>query len=102
MIEVGGLPMRVQTAGWQNRQRAQPFFIFENGAGTPIEAREPVLDAESEFAPVVACDRPGLGQSAGDEQRPTPEHVDRMLRSLMATLGRSRLTYWSGSRGEAR
>jgi parallel beta-helix repeat protein len=87
MVEVDGFAMRVQTGGWHHRQRGQPFVVFENGAGTPLEAWEPVLGAVAEFAPVVAYDRSGLGQSEWDEQPPTLEHVNSKLRSLLATLG---------------
>jgi pimeloyl-ACP methyl ester carboxylesterase len=87
MVEVDGFAMRVQTGGWHHRQRGQPFVVFENGAGTPLEAWEPVLGAVAEFAPVIAYDRPGLGQSEWDEQPPTLEHVNSKLRSLLATLG---------------
>lgn len=83
MVEVDGQQMRVQTAGWHHRERGQPIVVFENGAGTPIEAWEPVLAAVAEFAPVVAYDRSGIGQSPWDERPPTPEHVNRKLRTLL-------------------
>jgi hypothetical protein len=45
MVDVDGLPMRVQTAGWEHRDMGQPIVVFENGAGTPVDAWEPVLAA---------------------------------------------------------
>jgi pimeloyl-ACP methyl ester carboxylesterase len=87
MVEVDGHPMRVQTAGWWHRDLGQPIVVFENGAGTPVEAWEPVLAHVAGFAPVVAYDRSGIGQSAWDGQPPTPGHVNRKLRALLAALG---------------
>ncbi len=87
MVEIDGHPMRVQTAGWQHRERGQPIVILENGAGTPLEAWEPVLAPVAAFAPVVAYDRSGIGQSPWDGESPTPEHVNQRLRSLLADLG---------------
>jgi pimeloyl-ACP methyl ester carboxylesterase len=87
MVEVDGLPMRVQTAGLRNRARGQPIIVLENGAGTPLEVWAPVLAGLAEFAPLVAYDRSGIGRSAWDEQPPTPPHVNRKLRDLLAAIG---------------
>jgi pimeloyl-ACP methyl ester carboxylesterase len=85
-VEIDGLPMRVQTAGWQHLERGQPIVVLENGAGAPVEAWHPVFAAIAEFAPVIAYDRAGIGQSPWDEQPPTPEHVNRKLRALLTHL----------------
>jgi pimeloyl-ACP methyl ester carboxylesterase len=85
-VEINGLPMRVQTAGWHHRARGQPIVVLENGAGAPVEAWQPVLAAIAEFAPVVAYDRAGIGQSPWDERSPTPDHVNGKLRALLAQI----------------
>jgi pimeloyl-ACP methyl ester carboxylesterase len=84
MVEVGGHPVRVQTAGWHHRVSGRPVVVLENGAGVPVEAWQPILAAVAEFTPVLAYDRAGIGQSPWDEQRPTPEHVNGKLRALLA------------------
>jgi pimeloyl-ACP methyl ester carboxylesterase len=86
MVEVDGHTVRVQTAGWHHRLPGRPVVVLENGAGAPLEAWQPILAAIAEFAPVVAYDRAGIGQSPWDEQTPTPEHVNGKLRALLAEL----------------
>jgi pimeloyl-ACP methyl ester carboxylesterase len=87
MVEVDGRPLRVQTGGWHHRESGRPIVVFQNGMGTALEAWRPILSRVAEFAPVLAYDRAGIGQSPWDEQSPTPQHVNATLRRLLEALG---------------
>jgi pimeloyl-ACP methyl ester carboxylesterase len=87
MVEVDGRPLRVQIGGWHHRESGRPIVVFQNGMGTALEAWRPILSHVAEFAPVVAYDRAGIGQSPPDGQAPTPQHVNATLRRLLEALG---------------
>ena len=86
MVEVGGREMHVETRGLQERRPGQAVVVFESGAGTRLETWSGILAAVSGFAPVVAYDRRGLGQSDWDGVPPTPERSIAVLRELLRTL----------------
>lgn len=86
MVTVEGRMVRVVLAGLEDRTRNQPVVIFESGSGGGIESWNPVFAAVLEFAPVVAYDRPGIGQSDIANEPPTPQWVARHLHSLLTAL----------------
>jgi len=85
-IEVDGLAMRVRTAGLEQRAPGQAAVVFESGGSAPLETWDPILAAVARFAPLVAYDRAGTGQSAWDSLPPTPERVSARLRRLLSRL----------------
>jgi pimeloyl-ACP methyl ester carboxylesterase len=86
VLEYQGRPVRVATAGLEQRREGQPVVVFESGGATPLETWDHVLPLVATFAPVVAYDRPGTGQSGWDEMPPTPERVAVRLRNLLAQM----------------
>jgi pimeloyl-ACP methyl ester carboxylesterase len=86
MANVDGLAIRVRTAGFDKRKPGEPVVVFEGGASAPLETWDSVLPAVTAFAPVVAYDRAGTGQSAWDGAPPTPERVSARLVRLLAQI----------------
>lgn len=86
MLEVDGRSMRALTVGLDARQPGQPVVVFESGAGTPLENWASVLPGVTEFAPAVTYDRFGIGQSARDDERPTPQRRVAHLQALLTAL----------------
>src|SRR5687767_8646103 len=74
-VDVDGGPMRVWTAGIEQRQSGRPVVILESGAGEGLDTWKPVFAEIARVAPVVAYDRRGLGQSAPDSVKPTLRRV---------------------------
>ena len=64
-----------------------PVVVFEAGAGFGLETWDPILDKVAAFAPVVAYDRSGTGQSPWDGQPPTPLRTNQRLKKLLDSLG---------------
>jgi pimeloyl-ACP methyl ester carboxylesterase len=87
MVEVEGHPMRVVSAGLDTRDPQQPVVVFESGAGTVVRRWDPILSSVASFAPVVAYDRSGIGESPWNSLDPTPRQVATTLRSLLSELG---------------
>ena len=85
-VDVDGLSMRVRTGGLANRKPAQPVVVFESGGGSPLDTWDPILIGVVRFAPVIAYDRAGTGQSAWDSLPPTPERVVVRLQRLLGRL----------------
>jgi pimeloyl-ACP methyl ester carboxylesterase len=85
-IAIDGRPMRVRTLGVSDAGR-RPVVVFESGAGTGLNTWSAVLEDVSAFATVVAYDRAGIGASEDDGRPPTPQHVVRKLRALLAAAG---------------
>jgi pimeloyl-ACP methyl ester carboxylesterase len=83
--EIDGVALRVRSS-LAPRTAAPPVVVFESGAGIPLETWEPILDKVAAFAPVVAYDRPGTGQSPWDGQPPTPQRANQRLKQLLDSL----------------
>ena len=86
-VEVDGLAMRVVTASMEGRRPGMPIVVFESGGGSPLETWDSVLGRVAEFAPVVAYDRSGTGESAWDGEAPTPSRIVEKLHRLLAEIG---------------
>jgi pimeloyl-ACP methyl ester carboxylesterase len=87
MRDVDGVRLRVRTSDLSARQPGQPVIVFESGGGAALETWDSILTAVAGFAPVIAYDRSGTGQSDWDELPPTPERIAARLRQLLADLG---------------
>ena len=86
-VTVDGRSMRVHVGGLDRRAPGAPVIVFESGAMNALDAWNAVLGRAAQLGPVVAYDRAGLGQSAWDEQPPTPAHVTAKLRRLLQDIG---------------
>ena len=88
MISVGGVPVRVWTAGFDRRVTGQPVIALEAGSGADLETWKPVFAELAALGPVLAYDRLGLGQSGADPKTPTLarniETLHDVLRELTA------------------
>jgi pimeloyl-ACP methyl ester carboxylesterase len=89
MIDVDGRSIRVRTAGLERRTPRQPVVLFESGGSAPLETWDSILPAVAQFAPVIAYDRVGTGQSPWDSLPQTPERIVARLPALLAKLGAS-------------
>jgi pimeloyl-ACP methyl ester carboxylesterase len=85
--DVDGVRIRVRTSGLSERKPGQPVVVFESGGASPLETWDSILTAVASFAPVIASDRSGTGQSEWDKLSPTPERIAARLRQLLAVLG---------------
>jgi pimeloyl-ACP methyl ester carboxylesterase len=85
-VDVNGRVMRVRSQGLAQRVPARPVVLLEAGAGSGLEAWDPVFARIAAIAPVVSYDRRGLGQSAADGQPQTLSHVTSSLKALLTTL----------------
>src|SRR5688572_26933906 len=86
MVSVDSRQMRVRSQGLDQRQPGKAVVVLEAGAGSGLEAWDPVFTAISDVAPVIAYDRRGLGQSEVDDQPQTIRHVAASLHALLRTL----------------
>jgi len=80
MVNVDGREIRVRTVGLGARTNHQPVVVFERGGAAPLETWDAVLSAVGTFAPLVAYDRVGTGQSPWDSLPQTPERIVGRLR----------------------
>jgi len=78
-ITVDNTKIWINTIRTENRKEGQPVIVFENGLGTPMGPWERVLTGVSELAPLVAYDRPGIGESEPDNEIPTIQNVSNKL-----------------------
>jgi len=83
MVEVEGDSMRVRTAGFEHLKNGQPVVLFQSGAWEAIDTWGPVFMDVAAFAPVVAYDRRGIGQSEWDGKPQTPGRVAKQLQALL-------------------
>lgn len=86
MVTVDGVPMRARLAGLAHVGKA-PAIVFEAGARSRLETWEPVFAEVATFAPAVAYDRAGNGQSPADGQPATPAHIAERLHALLGAAG---------------
>lgn len=87
MVDFDGHPVRVMTAGFEHLERGQPVVVFESGGGgTGIGNWGSVFTDVAKFAPVVAYERGGVGESEWDGEPPTPERVTVRLHALLSEL----------------
>ncbi|MEJ2538581.1 MAG: hypothetical protein P8188_01140 [Gemmatimonadota bacterium] len=64
IVETSEGPTNVLAIGLDERQPGQPVLVVQSGGGTPLEGTwAGWVSGLSAIAPVVAFDRPGIGQS---------------------------------------
>jgi pimeloyl-ACP methyl ester carboxylesterase len=85
-VDIDGRHVRVRVAGLRERVQDQAVVIFESGGATPLETWDSVLPVIASFAPVLAYDRAGIGESTWDSVPPTPQRVVSQLRHLLEIL----------------
>jgi pimeloyl-ACP methyl ester carboxylesterase len=86
-VDLDGQPARVVTVDLESREPGGPIVVFESGGGSPLETWDSVFARVAEFAPVVAYDRSGTGESPWDGEPPTPTRVVDKLHRLLAEIG---------------
>ena len=86
MVTVDGVPMRARLAGLEHLGKA-PVIVFEAGARSRLETWDPVFADVATFAPAIAYDRAGNGQSPTDNQPATPAHIAERLHALLGAVG---------------
>ncbi len=86
-IEIEGAALRVRASFASGGVQRGPVVVFESGAGMPLETWDPILEKVAAFAPVVAYDRPGTGQSPWSGQLLTPQPANQRLKRLLDSLG---------------
>jgi pimeloyl-ACP methyl ester carboxylesterase len=87
MVSVDGIDLRVMTAGFEHLERNQPVVVLESGAGSPIHSWRFVFTRVARFAPVIAYERPGVGESEFDEAPRSMDRTADQLRALLTELG---------------
>jgi pimeloyl-ACP methyl ester carboxylesterase len=87
LVDVEGRVMRMWAAGVEQRKPGHPVVILEAGAGEGLDTWRPVFDQIAQFAPVLAYDRRGVGQSEPDSVKPTLRRVAQSLHALLQQLG---------------
>ncbi len=85
-IAIDGATIQIQTKGIENRVPGQPVVVFESGLGTPLGNWDTIFDEVAKQAPVVAYDRPGIGNSAPNQEMPTLQNVTDRLRKILQSL----------------
>ncbi|HLO45354.1 MAG TPA: alpha/beta hydrolase [Leadbetterella sp.] len=86
LVEVNGTKFNVYLKGIENRKPNTPVIIFENGMGVNLESWSKVIEPISNFAPVFAYDRAGIGQSDKVYKMPTVKVVAENLHNILKTL----------------
>ena len=86
-IEIEGATLRVRASFAGGVVPRGPVVVFESGAGMPLETWDPILEKVAAFAPVIAYDRPGTGQSPWSGQLLTPQPANQRLKRLLDSLG---------------
>ncbi|HEV7347860.1 alpha/beta hydrolase [Telluribacter sp.] len=82
-IPIDGTNIWINTIGLENRKEGQPVVVFESGYGTPMDQWDRLLEGASGLAPLITYDRPGIGESAPDQELPTIKNVaDKLLEVL--------------------
>ena len=87
MVDIDGHAIHVSYSPLENRKKGSPVIVFEAGATNSLDVWKNVMPTVAHFAPVVAYDRAGLGQSAWDNKTPTPRHVTERLHQLLKKIG---------------
>ena len=82
-IDVAGSQIWVNTIGIEDRKEGEPVIVFESGFGTPMGNWDRVLADSSHLGPIVAYDRPGVGESPPIEEALNVKKVaDRLIKIL--------------------
>ncbi len=82
-VTIDSTKIWINTIGTENRKDGQPVVVFESGMGTPMGNWDRVLKGVSELAPLVSYDRPGIGESEPDNEKPTIKNVaDKLIKVL--------------------
>ena len=87
IVDIDGHAVHVLYSGLKDRAKGSPLIVFEAGATNSADVWKNVLPNVAQFAPVLAYDRAGLGQSAWDNKAPTPKHVLERLHLLLKKVG---------------
>jgi len=87
IVNVNGHPTRVLELGVEERGANDPVLVLFSGAGSPLETWGGWPSEVSDLAPVVAYDRPGIGQSEYDGLEASPAHLVEHAHAVLDALG---------------
>jgi pimeloyl-ACP methyl ester carboxylesterase len=87
VVTLDGYRTRVRIAGLEHAGSRQPSVVLESGLGGRLEGWDRVFERVAAFAPVLAYDRAGVGESESDQQPPTPRHIAARLHRLLGQVG---------------
>ena len=86
LVDLDGVEIRVVMDGFDALDPGTPVVVFESGFGSQVWVWDSILSSVAEFAPVLAYERSGIGQSEWDGLPSTPERVVTRLQRLLAEL----------------
>lgn len=86
LVNINGRNFNVYLKGLDKRKKNAPVIIFESGLGFDYRNWDTIIDQLSEFAPVFAYDRAGVGKSDKVYQMPTVKVVADNLKSILTKL----------------
>jgi pimeloyl-ACP methyl ester carboxylesterase len=85
-VLVNGRSMHALSVGLAQRMEGQPVLILEAGAGAGLDEWAPAIPHLAKLAPVIAYDRPGIGQSDPDTEPRTLRRVAAALHELLEAM----------------
>jgi len=85
-IQVEGRQVEVKISGLEDRKPLQPIVILEAGLREDFSTWDQVIDQVSEFSPVMAYNRAGIGASESSEEAITIQARVDQLNQLLKEL----------------
>ena len=85
-VPIDGVKIKIKSIGLEKRTDSQPLVIFESGLGTPMGNWDKVLSGVAKMAPILAYDRPGIGESEAIDEMPTIDNVAGRLVGILEHL----------------
>ena len=86
LVTVQGNKIKAKTSGLSERKAYQPIVILEAGNGESLEVWNSVFEQISEFSPVLAYDRAGLGKSSSELETITLDTRVQQLEELLEEM----------------
>ncbi|RZM29013.1 MAG: alpha/beta hydrolase [Pedobacter sp.] len=86
LVEANGHSYNIFVSGLEKRKLKEPVVIFESGMGVELGNWKQVIARVSEFAPVFAYDRAGIGKSEKVFEMPEPRIVAGNLHEILKVL----------------
>jgi pimeloyl-ACP methyl ester carboxylesterase len=86
LVKVNGHNYNVFVLGLEKRKVNEPVVIFESGMGVDLGNWKKLIAQVSQFAPVFAYDRAGIGKSDKIFEMPVPKFVAENLHGVLEAL----------------
>ncbi len=85
-VTVDGFKYHVKLGGMEHLKDSVPIVVMEMGAGSTLKSWDPIFNDLTQFAPVFAYERAGIGQSEWNNIEPTPLNVANQLKKILTEL----------------